>query len=633
MTSINIPANDRRIEYTGNINTIYTYDFPIAANTAITVSKNGVDLVLTTDYTVQDVGVQAGGTITLVVATTVNDDLILFGSAIVKRVDQNFQQAGDFFSITLNGQLNAQVVFIQELTTKIDRKFGLSDNSTYAGSKDFPDAAAGQLLGWNSTEDALENKDPDSLGQLPSVPDTYVRRGTISYEAKTPLEVATELFALKTTDNLTQGSTNKYLTGNEFQKGTDNSDDVTQGSTNLYDKTVVLNDGTGITVTGTYPNFTITNTGTSELPIDYISGGVISNNSGTPDEIIDITDSIARSSDDTEDLSVSAGSLNITTAGDNANGVAYALELQPLMTNNTTGQRTPNGICTGSTSPTPNNDFYVGFDGDKTIASIIWGSTPTAFLNFDFETTVRIKGIRFYNNTSGSIQRSKDVNVYKDGDTGDILASFTAVNSDFGESIVLFDNVVETSQIGVDIQSSYGVNVGVGEIEFIFDDGVFVWNEWNGGANQFILDNCGGNNLDNTGKSRRIGFIGIDSSVDIIAGSQVQDIPEPYKIVIDGKEDILFEGSAGVSTIGLSEDINNFNQLEFTCFSSNNGTTIILSITVDSWKTITSSSNELVLNLSTSSTNRFIEIYYESDTTIRIENTISAVLTKVVGIK
>lgn len=35
------------------------------------------------------------------------------------------------------------------------------------------------------------------------------------------------------------------------------SDDIPEGSTNLYDKTVVLTAGANITVTGTYPNFTI----------------------------------------------------------------------------------------------------------------------------------------------------------------------------------------------------------------------------------------------------------------------------------------------------------------------------------------------------------------------------------------
>ena len=38
-----------------------------------------------------------------------------------------------------------------------------------------------------------------------------------------------------------------------------NSDNIAEGSTNLYDQVVSLSNGTGITTSGTYPNFTITN--------------------------------------------------------------------------------------------------------------------------------------------------------------------------------------------------------------------------------------------------------------------------------------------------------------------------------------------------------------------------------------
>ena len=52
-----------------------------------------------------------------------------------------------------------------------------------------------------------------------------------------------------------------------------NTDDVSEGTTNKYDKTVALSNGTGISVTGTYPNFTITNSAPS-------SGGTVTSVSG-----------------------------------------------------------------------------------------------------------------------------------------------------------------------------------------------------------------------------------------------------------------------------------------------------------------------------------------------------------------
>ena len=47
------------------------------------------------------------------------------------------------------------------------------------------------------------------------------------------------------------------------------SDDVAEGSTNLYDKTVVLTEGTNIGISGTYPNFTITNTQSITGTVEY----------------------------------------------------------------------------------------------------------------------------------------------------------------------------------------------------------------------------------------------------------------------------------------------------------------------------------------------------------------------------
>lgn len=61
------------------------------------------------------------------------------------------------------------------------------------------------------------------------------------------------------------------------------------------------------------------------LPISYISGGIISNDGTTPDEIINISAVKCRSSNDTQDIEVEAGSLNINTAGDWASGSVPSL--------------------------------------------------------------------------------------------------------------------------------------------------------------------------------------------------------------------------------------------------------------------------------------------------------------------
>lgn len=54
------------------------------------------------------------------------------------------------------------------------------------------------------------------------------------------------------------------------------TDDITEGITNFYDKVVSLTEGTNITITGTYPNFTINSSsgsntflGLTDTPSDY----------------------------------------------------------------------------------------------------------------------------------------------------------------------------------------------------------------------------------------------------------------------------------------------------------------------------------------------------------------------------
>lgn len=74
--------------------------------------------------------------------------------------------------------------------------------------------------------------------------------GTLSNQAD--LDTALNTKALKTTTVNGQA-----LSGNV----TLTTDDISEGATNKYDKTVVLNSGTDINVTGTYPNFTINSTG------------------------------------------------------------------------------------------------------------------------------------------------------------------------------------------------------------------------------------------------------------------------------------------------------------------------------------------------------------------------------------
>ena len=313
-TSIDIEPNDRRDSYVASSGqTVFDYTFPIYDTDEITVAQNGTILTLTSDYTVQDAGEEAGGTITLVTGATLDDEIVIYGSSIIKRQDQNFQQAGDFYSTDLNRQLNKLTIFSQELQTQLDRKFGISSESTYSGSSTLPDAEAGKLIGWNLAADGLENKDPDSGGIFPSAPDSYVKSNSSGiYESKTPAQVGADVIATQDTDALTEGSTN------------------------LYDKTVVLTAGTDISVTGTYPNFTIASTVSSDYPAGYIKGGVASNTEIT-DEFVSMTSNTTPSGEECWATSQYSSSyapwyaFNKTTASTDDAWVAGATGTQILL--------------------------------------------------------------------------------------------------------------------------------------------------------------------------------------------------------------------------------------------------------------------------------------------------------------
>ena len=98
-----------------------------------------------------------------------------------------------------------------------------------------------------------------------------------------------------------------------------------------------------------------------------------------------------------------------------------------------------------------------------------------------------------------------------------------------------------------------------------------------------------------------------------------------------GTRTVLFTGSAGASTINLSEDINNFKFLEFKTTENLDNSYVYIS--VESFKE-SDVLNWIFHNMSTADTSRYLHYYYETDTSITIETAFgAATLTKVVGIK
>jgi len=127
------------------------------------------------------------------------------------------------------------------------------------------------------------------------------------------------------------------------------TDDVSEGSTNLYDKTVVLTSGSGISATGTYPNFTIANTdlGSSQnifKTIDVPTG----------------TDPVAGSNSDTLTFSSSDSSVTINGTGSNTIDITVGASVNTNIFNT-------NGTLSGNRTVTQSGNSLAFSGGDFTV--------------------------------------------------------------------------------------------------------------------------------------------------------------------------------------------------------------------------------------------------------------------------
>jgi len=129
-------------------------------------------------------------------------------------------------------------------------------------------------------EFTVTHYDADSFLQLLDVPHSYTGQGNKLLIVKAD-ESGLEFYDLSWGDingilsdqtDLQDALDLKYDSADfnsdfDTRLGTKTTDDLSEGATNLYDKPVSLTSGTGISATGTYPNFTITNTdkGTSAV--------------------------------------------------------------------------------------------------------------------------------------------------------------------------------------------------------------------------------------------------------------------------------------------------------------------------------------------------------------------------------
>lgn len=120
MADYSINAVTRRVVYTGSAGAgPYAFSFEILAATDIAVYKNATLLALTTDYTVT-INANGTGSVTLVSAATGSDRITIIGKRALARTT-DFVTAGDLLAVSLNEQLDSQIIMIQQLAEENKR--------------------------------------------------------------------------------------------------------------------------------------------------------------------------------------------------------------------------------------------------------------------------------------------------------------------------------------------------------------------------------------------------------------------------------------------------------------------------------------------------------------------------------
>lgn len=209
--------------YTGNgLSDEYEYTFRVTNKTQLSVYETtdlGVRtlLVVDTDYTVNNVGVDAGGTITRLAGNLPTDYTWYIRSNYVENQLTDFSSQGGFFPDVHEDQMDHLTFLIQQHLDKINRSFRLDDSIDIDGDFTIAQNAAARAnkhLSFDSNGDLLLSEG------IPSVP-VSAFMATVLDDA-TANEATTTLKSLFTHDNKAAAVLVEPVNGKiEFIGGTD----------------------------------------------------------------------------------------------------------------------------------------------------------------------------------------------------------------------------------------------------------------------------------------------------------------------------------------------------------------------------------------------------------------------------
>ena len=149
--------------YTGNNTTdVYSYNFRVEDKTQVSVYETDADgvetqLVVDTDYTVNDLGNDAGGTITRAAGNLPDGYLWYIRSDYKDTQLTEFASQGGFLPAVHESAMDKITFLIQQLQDRLGRAVRVSDSYPEAPIITMPDPEAGKALVWNNDADGITN--------------------------------------------------------------------------------------------------------------------------------------------------------------------------------------------------------------------------------------------------------------------------------------------------------------------------------------------------------------------------------------------------------------------------------------------------------------------------------------------
>lgn len=158
--------------YTGNgLSDTFSYSFRVNDKTQLSVFETddvGVQtlLVVDTDYTVNNVGVDSGGTIVRLAGNLPTDYIWFIRSNYIENQLTDFSSQGPFFPKIHEAQFDHLTFLIQQLRDNNDRQFSLSESIDIDGDLTISDVAAvrsGKFLSFDVSGDLVVSSGPQTL--------------------------------------------------------------------------------------------------------------------------------------------------------------------------------------------------------------------------------------------------------------------------------------------------------------------------------------------------------------------------------------------------------------------------------------------------------------------------------------